>query len=309
MQNSCAQNVVVSEYMNYTTAIGVNAQYNEWTELLIVGDNVDLRNYSIRDNNNGQTSWQPHVNFNNIPFWQHMRAGTIIVLRHRCTNVGGTPYVLDVDPSDGYLELCLENTFYFNGGAFGGSLDNTMNIASGGDIIQLRNASGNHVHALSHKSTPASSWTSMSCPKINHASGLLNGESVKITPGSTLNDYGIGGSCISGVAYTDASTTSSLGLANSVTNKNFWRFVREPSFTPASIFPTSVIAGNPGSITFSWSPAVDPYPTDGVVKYLIIRNTFSFFGTPQDGTTYTVGQPMGFGSSVVGIINSSTINT
>ncbi|NNM15654.1 MAG: T9SS type A sorting domain-containing protein [Bacteroidia bacterium] len=301
--------IVVSEYMNYTTAIGVNAQYNEWTELFVVGDNVDLRNYSIRDNNNAQTSWQPHVNFNNIPFWQHIRAGTIIVLRHRCTNVSGTPYVLDTDPSDGYLELCLEDTLYFNGGAFGGGLDNTMNIASGGDIIQLRNASGNHVHALSHKSSPGSSWGPISCPKINHASGLLNGQTVSITPGSTLTDYGFGGSCISGIAFTNVSATNTFGLANSATNKNFWRFIREPSFTAASIFPTTVLAGAPGSITFGWTPAVDPYPADGVIKYLILRNTFNFFGSPVDGTSYMLGQPMGFGSSVIGIVNSSTINT
>lgn len=145
VQNFCAgQGVVVSGYFNAADP------RNEWTELLIVSDNFDLNNYTFRDNNSVQTNWQPHVTFSN-PFWNNLRAGTIIMIWHRQYSSAGILHPLDIDKDDGYIEVHANDAAYFTGGAFGSPPSfnvNTLNVAGAGDIIQLRDPSGNHIHAL-----------------------------------------------------------------------------------------------------------------------------------------------------------------
>src|SRR5437867_6615302 len=68
-----------------TQPIIVNEVYNsslstdEWVELLVVQDSLDLRNWSIRDYNGSGVAQAPLV-CNNIPFWSVMRKGTVIVI-------------------------------------------------------------------------------------------------------------------------------------------------------------------------------------------------------------------------------------
>lgn len=76
-----AQKVVVSEYYNVT-----GDPLGEWTELLVIEDNVDLVGFTLRDNAGSTpppSQWTGGIRFKNHPLWRNLRAGTIIVINHR----------------------------------------------------------------------------------------------------------------------------------------------------------------------------------------------------------------------------------
>ena len=64
-----SQEIVVNEYFNAAS------QSDEWTELIVVKDNLDLRGWFLGDNNAGTSSWQPKLKFENHPIWNNLRAG------------------------------------------------------------------------------------------------------------------------------------------------------------------------------------------------------------------------------------------
>ena len=301
-----SQDVVVSGYFN-----AVDPR-DEWIELLVVSDNVDMRGWTLRDNNSSQTSFQTAITFNNIAFWNNMRAGTIILIWNRIVaSDGSTSHPTDVNKEDGYIKLNAQNTTYFTGGSFGTSptwAGASLNYAAGGDVLQLRNSSATHVHALGHCATAGSNWTSLPSPKLNHQASLATGDAMYICPGSSLSDYGTNNPQ-NGTTYTAVSnTTTTFGLPNScsgsaVSNTAFWNSVREPAFTSQLVYPVSV-SGNPGSNSFTWSACTDPNPADVTTGYLILRNTSNTFTSPADGTTYAVGSSIGT-ATVIAEYNSS----
>ncbi|MDF1547677.1 MAG: hypothetical protein P1P88_07630, partial [Bacteroidales bacterium] len=70
----------------------MNEYYNaqnpsdEWVELLVVSDYINLVNYTLRDTkfNNGMAdSWAGGVQFANNDLWRELRAGTVIVINCR----------------------------------------------------------------------------------------------------------------------------------------------------------------------------------------------------------------------------------
>ena len=143
-----AQSVIVSSYFNAADP------RDEWTEILVISDNTDMRNWSLQDNNAAQTAFQTPIIFANIDLWNNLRAGTIIMVWHRSLSTAGVTYPTDVNKSDGYIEVSANNPAgYFSGGAFGTSplfAGSTLNVAAAGDLIQLLNASGTFIHALGH---------------------------------------------------------------------------------------------------------------------------------------------------------------
>lgn len=302
------QAVVINGYLNAADP------RDEWIELFVVTDNTDMRNWSIRDDNGTQTSWQAQVNFNNIAFWNNMRAGTIIMLWHRPIQSNGvTAHPIDVNKDDGYIEVDATNTTYFNGGAFGTSptwAGNSLNIAGGGDVIQLRNAAGTHVHALGHISTPGSDWTALPAPKLNHSNTANSGDAIYVCPGAALSDFGTS-TPQSGTSWTAKNnSTITFGLPNTCGasasgNANYWLATREPQMSAQVVTPTTVVPGTPGMLDFSWTGATDPNPSDNTTGYLVLRNTSNSFTAPSDGTTYTVGASLG-GATVMALITPST---
>lgn len=294
-----ATKVVVNGYLN---AVSPNT---EWTELLVTGDNVDMRGYMIRDNNATQTGWQVPVTFANIPFWNNMRRGTVIMLWHR--TIGRA---VDVNKDDGYLEFELNPgtiTPYFSGG----DAANTLNLASSGDIVELLAPGFVHVHGMGHLTIPGLSWTGMPNPKLNHATGTADGDAVYTCPGGNIGDY----DQPSGIIYTAKnSVTTTFGLPNTcgaftTTNNAFWLSLRQPTMASQTVTIASVTPGTPGSVTFTWLPATDPNPADNTVGYIILRDPSNVFSAiPQDGTTYSIGSTLGT-ATIVGQINNSLITT
>lgn len=291
--------VVISAYLNSANVP------EEWTELLVLGDDVDMRGWTIRDNNNTQNGWQTPITFNSIPFWQHMRRGTIIMLWHRTLDLFGNPHVTDVNKNDGYIQVDLFNTTYFNGG----NVSTSMNLASTMDLVQIRDASSNNVHALGHSTAPVD-WGPITGKKLNHAQATVDGEAVFVCPGGSVSAY----DGASGTTLTSKSSSSyTFGLPNTCaagpsTNAAFWSSMREPFMSMQTVTPTTIVAGTPGSVTFSWNSAIDPYPTDVTTGYMILRNTSNSFSPPSDGTVYTTGSFIG-AATVLAIINNSTTTT
>jgi gliding motility-associated-like protein len=312
-RQSAGQGMVVSSYFNAAVP------EDEWTELLVIQDNLDIRNWTLGDNNGTQTGWiTPRITFNPIAYWQNLRAGTIIMIWHRPASSSGVDHIEDTDPADGFIQLSAENGVYFSNVNYGAGI---LNIAASGDLVQIRNASDQHVHVLGHfQSTTASAmFTALPVPKLNHSSSppspnpLANDEVVMVCPQTTvaptINQYGTSAPQ-NGSLYTARSTTDlTFGLpnirpTNTTTNSIFWRSLRQPAWT--TINPTYSIDANNTAVTLSWAPVTDPNPGDNTTGYLILRNTVNTFADPTDGTTYNPGDLIGGATVVANVTPSGT---
>ena len=298
--------VLISSYFNALDP------RDEWTELVVVADNVDMRNWTLQDNNSAQTTFQPAITFNNIAFWNNMRVGTIIMIWHRQVGTSGIPHPTDNNKADGYVEVSANDVTYFNGGAFGTAPNYagaTLNVAGAGDLLQLINASGVFVHALGHKATFGSSWTPLPLPKLNHKASLTDGEAVFVCPGGKVDEFGYLPQQ-DGTTWTAKSSTElSFGLPNcestTAANSYFWHNERDPDW----INPILTGNVNPANtqVTLNWNAAVDPFPSDGTQGYLILRNNANLFGGPFDGHTYAVGDITGGATVIANIPSSQTL--
>jgi len=306
-----AQEAVVSSYFNAAD------QRDEWIEILVIQDNLDMRNWSLRDDNSTQSAWQPQIIFNNIPFWSHMRTGTIIIIWNRQYPSSSTTILnpLDIISDDGYIEVHANDIAYFNGGNFGSSptfAGATLNFAGGGDIVQLRNASSTHVHALGHRTAVGADFSNLPNPKLNHTAALASNEAVFVCPGTNISEYGTVAPQI-GTTYTakDLFPAVTKGLPNTcaaglTANSNFWRATRQPGWVSPSLIATPNAAYT--QVSLSWNASTDPYPADATQGYLILRNNINTFTDPTDGISYTNGALIG-SATVVTHITSSTTTT
>jgi hypothetical protein len=286
-----------------------NVEKEEWTELIVTQDNVDLRGYTIRDNSSSG-AWQPFVRFKNIDYWNHMRRGTIIVLFHRDPVLPDFINQLNTSKKDGHIALSIENENYFEYEG-GGSLNMTsMSLAIAGDMVQLRNASNMHIHALGHRqdtTTNFSYWDLLPRPKLNHRANLIsaNKQAVMVTPGANIDQFGTLNP-INGLTYTTVGTKINPGFPNGGdgnVNAGFWRSLRQPEW----INPSMTATYNPVSkqVSLNWNALVDDYPSDNIQGYIVLRSpTENGFQTPQDGITHGVGNLLG-GATVVALINGS----
>jgi len=313
------QAVVVSEYFN--------ASYpsDEWIELLVINDNLDLRGFSMRDNNGSQTNWTntnpiTPITFNNIGFWNNLRAGTIIIIWLRNVNSTNVVHPIDLDKTDGFVMLNAMDINYFStlignpsytfasvwGSApFTSTTSYGPTIANSGELVQIRNSSSTHIHALGHISgAGGSDFTNiLSTIKLNHSQTIIGSESVRVDPGANLAGYGGG----SGTTLTSKGATGiTFGLPNSTSNLAYWRSIRQPLFPSNTL---NAVTSNAAFTQFylSWNACTDPYPADSTTGYLILRNITNSFSDPQDGTNYTAGQSIGSATVVASIVGSNRI--
>lgn len=296
-----AQLVVINEYHNASDV------RNEWVELIVVGDNIDMRNWTIRDNISTQTNWQTEVTFANVAFWNNMRQGTIIILRSRIINSSLVNYTIDSNKSDGFIDVTLQTSSLFSGGGFGVSPawnGISMNIAGAGELIQLRNASDTHVHAVGHSSSVGADWIALPAPKLNHTAAASSGESIFVCPGNRLGQF----NGVSGTSFTFQNTSLSLGLPNNCaagtfTNKTFIDSLRSPVFTSQTV---AIDSARAGKIEFNWSAIINPI-SDTTMGYLILRSSTNAFTAPSNGTTYSSGQSIGTNLIVSRFNNADSI--
>ncbi|MBU3699752.1 MAG: hypothetical protein FGM33_07045 [Candidatus Kapabacteria bacterium] len=293
-----AQEMVLSEYYN------IQDVNSEWTELLVVADNLNVVGWLITDANTGQVTRQGGPQFRDVPLWRNLRAGTIIVLWHRAVPAG---FVTDEDPSDGYLELSARDARYFTTYYFAPPSDLAdLNIADGGDVLQILRADQSHVHALGHNKPTGAAYNAIPAPKANLDSGNVGASRSNRVTGRTLGAYGIGITKDSVVAgFNDSRglpnrwdlARTNQGVAN--INHWFWRETREPkwSATPS----VTLVTQSANSNTIEWTALDDPYPQDSTTGYLILRDTaaFSSFSPSVIRDGAVIGKGTRFGSAIV----------
>jgi len=302
--SSFSQSVVVSEYFN-----AANTR-DEWIELLITQDQTSLVGFTLRDNNANQTSWQSEITFSNNSLWANLRAGTIIVIWCRVINDNAILNPIDTNGSDGYIEVNAQLANFFSGGSFGTNPNwagTTLSIAGNGELIQIRNSSGTHIHALGHRSTTGADFNALASPKLNHAASAVSDESVRANPAANLAGY-------NGASGTTLTTKSSSLITQGLPNKSstdtssnlaFWRSLRQPTF-PSPTLNSILTNASFNQFTLNWIACTDPYPADSTIGYLVLRNTSNTFTDPSDGFIYTTGQTIG-SATVAGNVDNSQL--
>ena len=277
---------------------------NEWTELIVIQDNISMVGYSIRDNS-GDNGWQGGVRFKNVDLWKNLRAGTIIIINHRGS-------VVDDNKADGYIEIGTQSTYYFEqffapggGGdwATGGALD----LNSSYDMVQLRNLKDEHVHCLGYiGSQIGDNYDTIPKPNIFLNSSIQQNNSVKVVPGTGLASY-IAGLSPANVAGTGTVTKGLPNKKNTTDSDNqfFWRELRHPVWnSPGSISTT--IVNDFKWVELKWNAAStysDPNEGYMIVRYVDNNNIPLKL---EDGKIYSVGQVVGAVYKVIGYVETLT---
>jgi hypothetical protein len=250
-------------------------------ELLVVKDNADLRGLYIKD-------FQPFKNgggltffFREIPLFQHLRAGTLIVARNSATTIDGTIS----SPTDFNLDLGLKDLNYMNAGNASSALnfdignDDCMSLQKGASNftgIMAMLGSGPTVYYLPQ---PPATNSSTNCSLHSGIYTRLN-SSTTVTPGnfvyvtnrnSTIADYKHVGATAAtpyvtadnaGRAITDANNDDStpaalvLGTPNNATNSTYITNLRVIGSTvlPVNLISFTAKKGTNG-IELNWATA------------------------------------------------------
>src|SRR5438876_2230086 len=87
-----AQQIIVNELYNSSST-------DEWVELLVLHDSLDLRGFDLRDFSGTGTAQQP-LTFTTNALWSSLRKGTIILV-----GTASTTFTEDTDPSDYLLVI------------------------------------------------------------------------------------------------------------------------------------------------------------------------------------------------------------
>ena len=157
------QSIIINEIYN-------SSGNDEWLELLVVQDSLDLRNWDIRDFSSSGAVQQPLV-FSNNALWSNLKKGTIIIVA-RPENT----FSEDLDPSDYLLIVKSNNALYFSG--------NVFLIAGGSEAVQIRNSSQTHIFGVSWGTANSSSLPG---PKV-HFSGTSSSNTSTFFNGGDVSE-------------------------------------------------------------------------------------------------------------------------
>lgn len=203
----------------YSQSIIINELFNssgndEWMELLVLQDGLDIRNWSIRDFSSSGVAQSP-LNFTNSEIWNNLRKGTVIIIA-RSENA----FAEDFDGSDYTLTLKSNNALYLSGTAF--------LFAGSSEAVQIRNSSQEHVHGVSWG---AANSASIPNPKIHFSSSATSNTS------TFFNEDDV--SELSIVSNWTVNGTSTRGVGNTINNTNWMTSLR------ARIEGSGVVSINP----------------------------------------------------------------
>ncbi|MDI6802378.1 MAG: phospholipase D-like domain-containing protein [Bacteroidota bacterium] len=146
----------------FSQSIIINELYNssgndEWVELLVVQDGLDIRSWDIRDFSSTGGALAPLV-FTTNALWNNLKSGTVIIIA-RPENT----FPEDFDPSDYSLTIKSNNSTYFTG--------NVFSIAGTSDAVQIRNTSQTHIFGVSWGPANAAS---IPAPKVHFSAALTS---------------------------------------------------------------------------------------------------------------------------------------
>lgn len=218
--SAVSQGIIVNELYN-------SGGSDEWLELLVVDDSLDLRGWTIRDFTSGGSPQSPLV-FANSALWTSLRKGTVIVVARPETAIQE-----DLDPSDFLLVVWTSNSLYFSG--------NPFLLAGSSDAVQIRTPPGAHLFGVSWGSTNAGS---LPAPKVHFSGGLSGGRTIYFDRGSLAE-------VSTTTAWVFNSPSSTIGTGNGSVNSswiNILRLTPDGSGT-ARVQPDTLFAGDQTPLT------------------------------------------------------------
>ncbi len=175
LQSSFPQVIVVNEAFNGSS------QKTDWVELLVVQNNLDLRNYQVRDFTAMGIPQTP-LRFTNNPYWNGIHAGTLIVITG-----DSSIFVEDTSKGDFIIQLRFKgasDTTYFRGSQF--------DIAITSDAIQARRPlpDTSHLHGIAWGSN---NINSLPAPRAYRSGQLAIGSSLYFSKPTimTFSDFGV----------------------------------------------------------------------------------------------------------------------
>jgi predicted extracellular nuclease len=239
--------VVVNKYFNAGNAPG------DVVELLVTENNLDMRGMILKDfstsmagDNGGK------LQFTTNALWSSVRSGTLIVLRNdnsaADTTVGGADYNLD---------LGLQNTTYFI------SVAGSFDIATTEMVMIKAAGSGDagvtgSIHVLAG-GTAGTQFTNAPNPKLR-ATGTSGTNQFVFANNSTqsIDDF-------DGTDATGATMGLTFGAGNNANNTAYINSLRTPGALTISINSPSVLEGNSGTTTLTFTVHLsDLAPAGGV---------------------------------------------
>lgn len=185
---SSSQEIVINEIYNSSGS-------DEWIELLVVQDNLDLRGWDIRTFTSAGVPFDS-ITFSSNSLWSSVAKGTIIVIGTNATAIPAE----DTDPSDYVLQIRATNGIYFSGVVF--------TISGSSEAVQIRNASDVHVFGVSWGTNNAGKLPS---PKVHFTGSSTSNTSVSFNEDSLPE-------LTSTSSWTFNNTSPTRGTGNSATN-------------------------------------------------------------------------------------------
>lgn len=238
-----AQSIIINELYN-------SSGNDEWIELLVIQDQLDIRNWSIRDFNSSGVAQNPLI-FSNQSLWSNLRKGTLIVIA-RSEN----SFAEDLDPSDFTLTVKSNNAVYLSG--------NVFSIAGSSDAIQIRNASQTHIHGISWGSANSASLPN---PKIHFTASSSSNTS------TYFNEDDV--SKLPLIANWTQNGTPSRGLGNTPNNINWILSLRARAEGSGTVSLTPATANGSSLISLNFKYTKDTQYSITALK-IIIPSDFSW---------------------------------
>jgi len=186
ISSAFSQPVIINEIYN-------SSSNDEWIELLVVQDSLDLRNWDIRDFSSTGSPQAP-LAFTSNALWSNLRKGTIIIVA-RSENT----FSEDLDPSDYLLIVKSSNAIYLSG--------NPFSIAGSSDAVQIRNSSQVHQFGVSWGANNANSIPN---PKVHFTGTSSSGTSISFIQDDV--------SKLTNTANWTINGSASMGIGNSAAN-------------------------------------------------------------------------------------------
>ncbi len=229
-----AASTIFSQQIIINEAFNGAAQTDEWIELLVVQDGLDIRGWDLRDFSSAGAAQAPLV-FSSNSLWSNLKSGTLIII----TQVAA--HTEDTDASDYVVTIKAANATYFTG--------NPFNVAAASEAIQIRNASQTHIFGVSWGTANA---TSIPNPKV-HFTGPATGSTSTAFSGDNV-------SLLTNVAnWAQNTTTITRGTGNTTANSSWISLLRaRPEGSGSVSIKPTVINGSVDTtikITYRKDPA------------------------------------------------------
>lgn len=275
--------------------MNTSSNQNEWVEIFVTENNLNLVNYELVDANvssDSPSEYNGGITFKNVSFWTNIPRGTIIVIYLKDVNNS----LLDFDLSDGKIILEANDENYFQKECVNCDIGNWENeafiIDDEAELFSIRNNNTN-IHSLGHTTNDEGFFN-------NNWGGLLlttlsNNELISVIPGDALLNYFPGFDQNSD--FIVKNNFSTLGAANrqsfgTPTNNNFIDEFRIP---PWSGLPTLTITEVGNQYNLKWNKVSGTTEADNYYTFLVLLTVGNITSNdlPKNGTNYIVDYVIG----------------